>query len=174
MRGGRAAARALGGALAFAVTMLAASSSAAPTATAGATATIARSSGATMVTQFAFGTVDASGNNNGTVTVTPASPTTHTSTGFKSTPTGTFTAVQYSLTGTPNATYTITLPSSITGSGSSTVDTFVIFTATLGSNSTTGKFSPTGTDTVYVGGTAHVGNNFKGAVTATLSPVFGF
>lgn len=163
--------------VAFGTTLLAATlaplwEGKAATSGAPASATIALSSGAVNASQFAFGTVDSTGGNVGTVTVTTSSG--HSYTGLKSAPTGTFTAVRYNLTGTPNANYTITLPSSISGSSGTTIDTFVILTQTLNSSSTTGKFNGTGTDVVFIGGTAHIPSNVKATITATLTPTFGF
>lgn len=89
----------------------------------------------------------------GTIVLTPAS--TRTATGGVTLPavTGTITAASFNVTGTPNVTYTITLPLSITISSGANMMTLDTFTSTP---SGTGTLSALGTQTLTVGATLHI------------------
>lgn len=124
------------------------------TAAAEATAKIITPIQLTNTQGLAFGNIAAS-NNPGTVTISPAGTRTS-SGGVTPSAIGTFHAAIYNAAGEPNATYTITLPSSITislGANSMTVDGFTSDPAS------TGTLTVGGTQTINVGATVNVGAN---------------
>lgn len=118
---------------------------------------------------LAFGNIAASGAI-GTVTISPAGARSH-SGGVTPSVIGTFNNAIYSATGEANATYTITLPASVSitdGTNNMLVNGFTSDPAA------TGLFSGTGTQTINVGATVNVGasqvtGNYSGTYDVTIA-----
>lgn len=118
---------------------------------------------------LAFGNI-ASSSNTGTVTISPAGARTH-SGGVTPSVIGTFNNAIYNATGENNATYTISLPASvsiISGSNNMVVNGFTSDPAA------TGLFSGAGTQTINVGATVNVGasqptGNYSATYNVTIA-----
>ena len=116
-----------------------------------------------------FGNI-ASSNAIGSVTISPAGARSH-SGGVTPSVIGTFNNAIYTATGEANATYTISLPASVTISSGSNNMVVNGFTSTPGA---TGLFSAGGTQTINVGATVNVGasqvtGNYSGTYDVTIA-----
>jgi hypothetical protein len=139
------------------------------TATATATATIVTPITVTKVNDMNFGNVAVDATFGGTVTLTPANPTSRTALGNVSLPatTGTVSAAQFLVSGNSGFTYSILLPVDITlvHSGGIEVMTADNLTSTpSGTGTLTG-----GTESVFVGATLNVvGGQTSGVYSGTF------
>jgi len=127
-------------------------------ATATATGTIIAPLTITETANMNFGNVAVQALSGGTVALTAAAAPTRTPTGGVTLPNfnkGTISSAAFSVTGQPNYTYAITLPSSATTVTSST-NTMTVDTWTS-SPTPTGTLAADGTQTLYVGATLNVG-----------------
>ncbi|MCO5256874.1 MAG: DUF4402 domain-containing protein [Lentimicrobium sp.] len=117
---------------------------------------------------LAFGNIAAS-SNPGTVTITPEGVRSHTG-GVTPSIIGTYNNAIYSATGEPNATYTITLPGSISISDGTNTMSVNNFTSTPAA----GTLSAAGSQTINVGATVNVGasqptGNYTGSYDVTIA-----
>ena len=118
---------------------------------------------------LAFGNI-ASSSSIGTVTITPAGVRSHTG-GVTPSAIGTYNNAIYTATGEPNATYSITLPASVTissGSNNMTVNNFT------SDPTPTGLLSGAGSQTINVGATLNIGasqatGNYSGTYDVTIA-----
>ena len=139
------------------------------TASANATARIITPIAITNTQGLAFGNI-ASSAAIGTVTVTPAGVRTGTG-GVTPSAIGTFNNAIYTATGENNATYSITLPSSINITSGSNTMVVNSFTSTP---TPTGLLNGSGTQTINVGATLNVGanqatGNYAGTYDVTIA-----
>lgn len=143
---------------------LASGNALAASATANATATVMQSIAISKTTDLAFGSFspNASG---GTVVMSTAGA--RSATGTVALATSTTSAAAFNVTGTANATYAITLPTSTTISNGGTTMTVDTFTS---NPSGTGTLSAGGSQTLAVGATLHVGaSQASGSYTGTFN-----
>lgn len=142
-------------------------------ATADASARIITPIDITKVDNLVFGNIAAS-SSTGTVVIAPDATGTRTSAGGV-TPSviGSYGSAEFTVTGEANSTYTISVPSSVTisdgNSHSMTVNNFLTNEADL-----IGTFSPSGSQTIYVGATLNVGasqatGNYTGSYAVTVA-----
>ena len=130
----------------------------------------------TLVGDLAFGTVAGDGTSPGTVTIDPM-------TGNKTVGGGAYnfgglhSRAEFEVKGTRYATFTITLPASVTlnsGGNSMTLNNFTSTPSGTGDLSTVGDLPGNGKATVYVGATLQVGTNqpagtYSGAFTVIVN-----
>lgn len=137
------------------VTGFSVSSFAQVSATATSSATVVTPIAITETANMLFGNVAVQASNDGTVIMTPASS--RSATGGVTLPvvTGTFNAAAFSITGQPNYTYAITLPSTVTTISDGATHTMTVDTWTS-SPTPTGTLSGSGSQTLSVGATLHV------------------
>lgn len=127
-------------------------------ATAKVTATVVTPIKISKTTDLSFGNIVA-GSNRGTVKI--ETNNTRTSTGDITLPTsspGVITAAQFTVSGHPNATYSISVPTSLTVTRQGGTETMVIDNI-ITNPTTTGTLSENGEQTVKVGATLHIEAN---------------
>ncbi|MCJ7820418.1 MAG: DUF4402 domain-containing protein [Bacteroidales bacterium] len=160
--------------LAISIVMIAFAASAFAQVTANATATATIVTPITITnagTNLSFGNVIPSATLAGTVVVSPAGAPTYTDVTASALPvaTATVSAAAFNVTGTPSATYSITLPSAdvtLTGpSGTMIVNTFTSSPTPTGTLS-----SPGGAQTLTVGATLNVGIAQAAGTYTSLTP----
>jgi hypothetical protein len=136
--------------------------------TANASATIVIPISIEKVSDMNFGNVAVQASTGGTVELTPAGS--RTPVGGVTLPaiTGTVSAASFTVSGTPNYTYAITLPSSVTiTNSSSNTMTVDVFTS---NPSTTGLLSNAGSQTLNVGATLNVSAAQPAGVYTSITP----
>ena len=150
--------------------MFAVSANAQITASSNAEATIITTINLEMETELNFGNLAVT-STGGVVTLEPTSAAIRTQVGGVTFPTviGTVTAAEFTVTGVPESTYSITLPSTDLTITNPTGQTMIVnnFTSTP---TPTGELSLSGDETIYVGADCIVGDNQAPGVYTSAVP----